>query len=203
MRDNGHRSSGLVSKSFGAVARALDSIQDFSGDDRAEVVEFLKAGRTREAAVRGGASTAVTALGDRGFRWPEFDRWQAIFAASGTFPARWTGLHEVPSSQMLAASAAYRLRKMELLLEWLDTLRRGATALHHYTRQGIRARIAQQGDRLRCPVCELFNGREVRRGSDTMPPIHPGCRCVLVALTAVPLAEQMGARARQRLRSPS
>src|SRR5215468_10342860 len=89
MRDNGHRSSGLVSKSFGAVARALDSIQDFSGDDRAEVVEFLKAGRTREAAVRGGASTAVTALGDRGFRWPEFDRWQAIFAASGTFPARW------------------------------------------------------------------------------------------------------------------
>src|SRR5262249_57962933 len=85
---------------------------------------------------------------------------------------------------------------MELLLEWLDTLRRGATALHHYTRQGIRARIVQQGDRLRCPVCELFNGREVRRGSDTMPPIHPGCRCVLVALTAVPLADQMGARAR-------
>src|SRR5262245_26901417 len=203
MRDNGHRSSGLVSKSFGAVARALDSIQDFSGDDRAEVVEFLKAGRTREAAARGGALIAVTALGDRGFRWPEFDRWQAIFAASGTFPARWTGLHQVPSSQMSAASAAYRLRKMELLLEWLDTLRRGATALHHYTRQGMRARIVQQGDRLRCPVCELFNGREVRLGSDTMPPIHPGCRCVLVALTAVPVAEQTGARARQRLRSPS
>jgi len=198
----GHRSSVLVSKSFGAVARALDSIQDFSGDDRDAVVAFLKAGRTREDAVREGASTAVSALGDRGFTWPEFDRWQAIFAASGTFPARWNGLHEVPSPQTSAASAAYRLRKMELLLEWLDTLHRGAAALHHYTRQGMRARIVQQGDRLRCPVCELFNGLEVRRASDTMPPIHPGCRCVLVALT-VPLAEQMGARARQRLHSPS
>lgn len=190
-----------MSKSFGAVARALKSIEEFSRDDRDAVLAFLKADRTRETAVREGASTAVAVLGDRGFTWPEFDRWQAIFAASGTFPARWKGLHEAPRGQT-SASAAYRLRKMELLLEWLDTLGRGAAALHHYTRQGMRARIVQQGDALRCPVCELFNGREVRRG-ETMPPIHPGCRCVLVALTTVALAEQVGPRTRHRLRSLS
>lgn len=191
-----------MSKSFDAVASALESIQGFSHDEREAVVEFLKVGRTRVAAGGEGA-TAVTALGDRGFTWPEFDRWQAIFAASGTFPARWKDLHEVPSPRTSpATSAAYRLRKMDLLLEWLETLRRGAMALHHYTRQGRRARIVQQGDGLRCPVCESLNGREVRHGRDTMPPIHPGCRCVLMAVTVVPLDEQMGPRARQRLRAP-
>jgi hypothetical protein len=191
-----------VSQTFDAVGSALDSIQGLSDDEREAVVEFLKVGRTRVAAAREGA-TAVTVLGTRGFIWPEFDRWQGIFAASGTFPARWKGLHEVPSSWMSsAASTAYRLRKLDLLLEWLDTLRRGATALHHYTRQGMRARIVQQGDGLRCPVCELHNGCEVRQGSQTIPPIHPGCRCVLMAVTAAPLDEPMGPRARQRLRSP-
>jgi hypothetical protein len=191
-----------MNKSFDAVALALDSIQGLSDDEREAVVEFLKVGRTRVAAGGEGPAT-VSAFGDRGFAWPEFDRWQAIFAASGTFPARWNGLHEVPSSRTSpAASVAYRLRKLELLLEWLASLRRGATALHHYTRQGIRARIVQQGDGLRCPVCESFNGREVRHGSDIMPPIHPGCRCVLMAVTPLPLDNQMGPHARLRLRAP-
>jgi hypothetical protein len=191
-----------VSKSFDAVAMALDSIQGLSDDEREAVVELLKVGRTRVAAGADGPAT-VTALGDRGFAWPEFDRWQAIFAASATFPARWNGLHEVPSPRTSpAASVAYRLRKLELLLEWLDSLRRGVTALHHYTRQGIRARIVQQGDGLRCSVCESFNGREVRHGGDIMPPIHPGCRCVLMAVTPVPFDEQMGSLARHRLRAP-
>jgi hypothetical protein len=191
-----------VSKSFDAVAMALDSIQGLSDDERAAVVELLKVGRTRLAAGGDGPAT-VTALGDRGFDWPEFDRWQAIFAASGTFPARWKGLQEVPSSRTTTAvNAAYRLRKLDLLLEWLDTLRRGATALHHYTRQGVRARIVQQGDGLRCTVCESLNGLEVGRGSETLPPIHPGCRCVLMAVPAASLDEPTAPRARHRLRSP-
>lgn len=192
-----------MSKSVDAAAIALDSIQGLSDAERETVVEFLKVGRTRVAATREGPAAAVTALGDLVFSWPEFDRWQSIFAASRTFPARWKGLHEVPSTGMSpAANTAYRLRKTDLLLEWLDALRRGATALHHYTRQGKRARIVQQGDGLRCPVCESFNGREVGNGMDTRPPIHPGCRCVLMAATAVPLDEQLGPRARLRLRAP-
>src|SRR2546427_5361545 len=177
-----------VRRKFSAVGSALDSIRGFSDEERGTVVEFLKVGRARVVA-GGEGTTAVTVLGDRGFTWPEFDRWQAIFAASGTFPTRWKGLHEVPSScTSPAASTAYRLRKLDLLLEWLDTLRRGATALHHYTRQGMRARIVQQGDGLRCPVCESFYGHEGRHGSDTMPPVHPGCRCGLLGGDARPPA---------------
>jgi hypothetical protein len=188
-----------MSKRVDALASALASIQGFSDAEREAVVELLKVGRFRVADGRAGAATAI---GSRGFTWPEFDRWQAIFAASGTFPASWKGLHEDPSARTSpAASAAYRLRKVDFLLDWLDTLRRGATDLHHYTRQGMRARIVQQGDGLRCPVCESFNGREVERGRGTMPPIHPGCRCVLMAVTAAPFDEAMGPRARHRLRS--
>src|SRR2546427_2187624 len=190
-----------VRRKFSAVGSALDSIRGFSDEERGTVVEFLKVGRARVVA-GGEGTTAVTVLGDRGFTWPEFDRWQRIFAASGTFPARWKGLHDAPSSRMSAAAiTAYRLRKLDLLLEWLDTLRRGATALHHYTRQGIRARIVQQGDGLRCPVCESFNGHEVTHGRDTVPPIHPGCRCVLMAVTAAPHDERIGPHARRRLRA--
>jgi hypothetical protein len=191
-----------VSKSFDAVALALDSIQGFSNDERAAVVEFLKIGRARAAAARTAPAAAVTVLADRVFTWPEFDRWQAIFTERGTFPARWDGLQVVPAPQTsLAARAAYRLRKLDLLFEWLDTLRRGATALGHYTRQGKRARIVQQEDGLRCAVCESFNGHEVGHGGDTVPPIHPGCRCVLMAVTAAPHDERIGPHARRRLRA--
>ena len=191
-----------MSKGVDAVEIALDTIQGFSGDEREAVVEFLKVRRARVAAAREGPATTVTVLADRVFMWPEFDRWQAIFAARGTFPSRWDGLQEVPASQTSpAVRAAYRLRKLDLLFEWLDTLRRGATALGHYTRQGMRARIVQQGDGLRCLVCESFNGHEVRHGRDTMPPIHPGCRCVLMAVTSVPLDQRIGLHAQRRLRA--
>src|SRR5207247_2305271 len=93
---------------------------------RGAVVECLTTGRARVVAAREGPATAVTVLADRAFTWPEFDRWQAIFAASGTFPARWDGLQVVPVPQTSRdARAAYGLRKLDLLFEWLDALTRG------------------------------------------------------------------------------
>jgi hypothetical protein len=193
-----------VSKSSDAAVLALSSIEGFSDDEREAVVECLKTGRARVVAAREGPATAVTVLANRAFTWPEFDRWQAIFAASGTFPARWDGLQVVPVPQTSRdARAAYGLRKLDLLFEWLDALTRGAAALGHYTRQGMRARIVRQEAGQRCPVCESFNGHEVRHRRDTMPPIHPGCRCVLMAVTAVPNYERIGTHARHRLRASS
>ena len=193
-----------MSKSFDAAALALSSMRGFSDEERRAVVDFLKIGRARVAAVRDGSATALTALADRAFTWPEFDRWQAFFAARGTFPARWDGLQVVPAHETsLATRAAYRLRKLDLLFEWLDTLTRGVTALGHYRRQGMRARIVRQEDGQRCPVCESFNGHEVRSGTDTMPPIHPGCRCVLMAMAATRHDERSGTSARHRLRTTS
>src|SRR5438445_10598357 len=94
-----------VSQNFNAVDSALDSIRGFSDEERETVVEFLKVGRARVVA-GGEGTTAVTVLGDRGFTWPEFDRWQRIFAASGTFPARWTGWAVFPAYWTVAGWAA-------------------------------------------------------------------------------------------------
>lgn len=185
---------------FQAAALALGRIEGISNDERAAVVELLKVGRGHVPVAAEGAVTALTVLSDRAFRWPEFDRWQTFFAARGTFPGRWDGLHAVPGPETApAARAAYQRRKLDLLLEWLDTLTRGAGALGHYTRQGMQARIVLQGDGQRCPACESFNGLEVRPGTLPVPPIHPGCRCVLMAMTAAPPDERLGPNGRHRL----
>src|SRR4029450_1866026 len=54
------------------------------------------------------------------FRWPDFDRWQAAFAATDVFPARWEGLHRVPPADTPEAET-YKLRKLALLSERLRT----------------------------------------------------------------------------------
>jgi len=112
--------------------------------------------------------------------WPDFDRWQAFFAARRTFPARWEGLQVVPPAETPEASA-YQHRKLDLLLEWLDMLAHRSTVLAHYARHGMRARIVRQQSGPGCSVCDPFNAREVGPHDDTMPPFHPGCRCLLLA----------------------
>lgn len=123
----------------------------------------------------------TTEAGTPDFPWPDFDRWQATFAAAQVFPARWEGLHRVPSSHTPELEA-YRLRKLGLHAEWLDMLDRRSNVRAHFTRQGIRARVARQDMRLPCPACDPLNAREVGAELEAMPPFHPGCRCVLVAI---------------------
>jgi len=174
-----------VRDAFDLIGRALRSIQGFSEDEQATLLELVKIGRVRAAAAQGESATGLTVLAGHAFTWPEFDRWQAFFASRGTFPVRWEGLQAVPAPQTSRSGrAAYQLRKLNLLFEWLDTLGRGAIALRHYTRLGLRARIVRQDDGQRCAACDFWDGREVTPGKDTMPPIHPGCRCVLMAVTA-------------------
>ena len=176
--------SGLdMSRSVDAAERALASIGGFSGDERQALIALL--GRGRIATPRAGTETPLTILANHAFTWPEFDRWQAFFAVRGAFPARWEGLQATPSFQTSrSARVAYQLRKLDLLVEWLDRLAHGAAALGHYTKQGLRARIVRQADGRQCPACESWDGRVVRHRKDMAPPIHPGCRCVLVAVAA-------------------
>jgi len=133
------------------------------------------------------------------FAWPDFDRWQAAFAAAHVFPARWEGLHRVPPAHTPEAEA-YRLRKLALLVEWLDMLAHRSTVHAHFTRQGIRARVVRQDMRLPCPACEPFNTREVGTEPDAMPPFHPGCRCVLVAIPVEPAGRRRKSYERPRPR---
>ena len=129
---------------------------------------------------------AATVTSSLDFEWPDFDRWQVAFAAACIFPARWEGLHRAPEAHTPEAKA-YRLRKLGLLAEWLDMLTHRSAAHAHFTRRGIRARVARQDTRLPCPACEPFNMREVGATLDAMPPFHPGCRCVLVAIPEEPV----------------
>jgi hypothetical protein len=115
------------------------------------------------------------------FAWPDFDRWQAVFAAAGFFPPRWEGLEHAPPAHTPEAEA-YRLRKLVLFREWLDMLAQRPVVRAHYARQGLRARVERQDQSSSCPACDPFNGREVGPEIKAMPPFHPGCRCVLVAM---------------------
>jgi hypothetical protein len=130
-------------------------------------------------------SVLATVTAGRDFTWPEFDRWQAFFTAADTFPDRWDGLHAAPPPRAPEA-ADYRQRKLALFAEWLELLSRRPATFAHYARQGIRPRIARQHAGPSCPACDPFDASVVGSDLDPMPPFHPGCRCVLVAVPATP-----------------
>jgi hypothetical protein len=130
--------------------------------------------------------------------WPEFDRWQAAFAAAEIFPPRWEGLQRPPPPHTPEAEG-YRLRKLVLFCEWLDMVARRPAVRAHFARQKIRVRVMRQDERAPCLACESLNAREIELELDAMPPFHPGCRCVLVAMHADP-ADRRG-RSYERPRS--
>jgi hypothetical protein len=146
-----------------------------------------------------GRTTLAAATATRDFSWPEFDRWQVAFAAAEIFPPRWEGLQRVPPPHTPEAET-YRLGKLVLFYEWLDMLAHRPAVRAHYDNRGIRARVVRQDERAPCPACDPFNAREVGPGLDAMPPFHPGCRCVLVAMPAVPVGRRETSQERPRSR---
>jgi hypothetical protein len=193
-----------MSLGLDAATVALASIGGFSDGERETIVELLKGGHRRREPGHEGWTTPSPILIDRAFTWSEFDRWHAFFHTRGMFPARWDGLHVAPRSEApVAVRLAYRQRKLDLLLEWLEMLMRQTSELGRYTKQGLRARIVRQEDGHRCPVCESFTAHEVSQGTDTIPPLHPGCRCVLMAVIPVRPYERNGTQARNRSHASS
>lgn len=187
-----------------AATFVLASIDGFSDGEREMIVRLIKMGRERVGPGYEGWAQPLTGLIDRAFMWSEFDRWHAFFTACGIFPGRWDGLQVTPTAKTsVAVRRKYQQRKLELLLEWLDRVTRRSAELDHYTRRGRRVQIVRQEDDHRCLVCESFNGHEVTHGSDTMPPLHPGCRCVLIAAMTVPPSERIGPHSRDRWRVSS
>lgn len=142
---------------------------------------------------------AMVAAG-RDFSWPEFDRWQAFFTAADRFPDRWDGLHAAPPPGT-ARAEDYRQRKLALFAEWLDMLAHRTTTLAHFVRQGIRPCIARQHAGPSCPACDPFDAGEIGSDLDAIPPFHPGCRCVLVAVHATQGYRHSRASERTRLRT--
>jgi len=169
------------------AAIVLAQTTGFSREERQFVLDLLKGIATRGDMV-GALHTAVLArLGARDFSWPEFDHWQAFFAERWKFPPLWDELKKAPP---LRASPeirhAYQEHKLYLLLHWIHSLlitrAETRTALSRYARQGLRARIARQGDGAPCAVCDPLNHREVKDNPQDIPPFHPGCRCLVLAI---------------------
>jgi hypothetical protein len=142
----------------------------------------------------------MVSAGAADFCWPDFDRWQAAFASAGAFPAGWDGLRAPPPPRTAEADA-YHQRKIAFFAEWLDMLAGRVAVREHYARQGLRARVVRQDTGHACQACDPFHARELGVGLDAMPPFHPGCRCVLVAVHPGPVRRRP--RPSRRHRSPT
>jgi hypothetical protein len=127
------------------------------------------------------------------FVWPEFDRWHAFFAQRGKFPRLWDEVKRIPNLRdSPEIRTAYRRHKFYLLLDWLQSLEGSRAALAHYRGRGVRTRITRQEDGAPCPACDPFNHGEVKDRQEELPPFHPGCRCLVVAITDVRVCRPVG-----------
>jgi len=163
------------------TAIALAATTGFSLAERQMVLDLV---RTWARCGSGGRSAAIVAcFGAKDFGWREFDRWHAFFTERDRFPPLWEELKTIP---ILHASPdmrnAYRQHKFYLLLDWLQNIETTRAAIARYSRRGLRAETARQGGGAPCPICDLFNHREMNDEVTSSPPFHPGCRCVVVAI---------------------
>ena len=179
------------------AAIALAQTTGFSREERQIVLDLLKGVATRGGVVGDFYAAVRLRLAPRDFSWPEFDRWQALFAERWEFPPLWGELKTTPTRRASAESRqAYQEYKLYLLLHWLESLEttraQARAMLARYARQGVRAKIARQADGTPCPVCDPLNHREVRDNGWDLPPFHPGCRCLVLAVTQRPILPRRG-----------
>jgi hypothetical protein len=177
-----------MSETLHYAAIALAQTTGFSPEERQIVLNLLKGITTRGETVGDLHAAVLARLGARDFHWPEFERWQSIFAEWWKFPPLWDELKKAPTLRAAPEIRhAYQEHKLYLLLHWLQTLEttraQTRTALARYARRGIRAEITRQRDGVPCPVCDPLNHREVNDNLPDLPPFHPGCRCLVLAIT--------------------
>ncbi len=166
------------------AVHVLGRTSGFSPAEQRLLLDCLSPGRP-PAADADPQVDVLTRLGARDFDWPEFDRWQAFFAERRRFPPAWEGLAAPPTTRAAPeARAAYRTRKLALLLDWLRglTTRRAElrSQIARYARLGVRARIARLDEQLPCPICDSLDRLDVKTALTRLPPFHPGCRCLIL-----------------------
>jgi hypothetical protein len=175
----------------GPAVAALRETSGFSPAERGRIIEIIEDRVSRPHPVDDAYVTVLADIGARDFEWPEFDRWQRLFADDRMFPLPWAGLEDRPCRQTApAVMQAYRRRKIHLLVEWLHGLvvTRGEMrrALTRYTSLGLEACVVSQAIELSCPECLARHRARRCSDPDDIPPFHPGCRCLLLAGTPWP-----------------
>ena len=164
-----------------------------SAEERQTVIGLLREAATHGRGIGEFHAAGLARLGAKEFAWPEFDRWHAFFAQRGNFPPLWDEVKKIPNLRDSPdIRNAYRRHKVHLLLDWLQSLEGSRAALARYRGRGVRAKITRQGDGARCPACDPFNHCEVKDKQEELPPFHPGCRCLVVAITDVRVCRPAG-----------
>ena len=166
---------------------ALNQTHGFSLDERQAIIRLIREQTMWTHAVDQACSVVHAQIGERDFQWPEFDRWHTIFAKRGVFPPLWEGLERLPRrGDSGPAWQAYRKRKLYLLIDWLHglvvTRAEMRAALTRYAARDLQAEIARQRTEVTCPACDPLDHGNVPPNSRDVPPFHPGCRCLIVAL---------------------
>ena len=163
-----------------AVA-ALAATRGFSLEERQTIISLM-----RTHAVDQACSVLLAQMGTRQFEWPEFDRWYTIFAQRGHFPTLWDGVARLPCpDDSWPAWQAYQSRKLYLLIDWLYglvvTRAEMRSALTRYAVLGLPAEITRQSAEIACPVCDRWTNVDIGDEPHSVPPFHPGCRCLILA----------------------
>jgi hypothetical protein len=169
------------------AAAALAQTTGFSPEERHAIIDVVTEQAAHGQAVDRAYSSVLRDMGARDFEWPEFDHWYSLFAGGGAFPPLWNGLEAVPRrGAPELARRTYRERKLYLLIHWLHALvatrAEVRAALTRYAVRGRGAEIARQSTGITCPACSPRNHERVPRDARSVPPLHPGCRCVIVAI---------------------
>lgn len=165
---------------------ALAQTSGFSRKERDVIITMIREQTMWTHAVGDTCAQLLAQMGTRDFEWPEFDRWQLLFARYGAFPPLWDGLeHPLRPDHPAPARQAYRRQKLYLLIDWLHglvaTRAEMRVALTRYALQGFQAEITRQSADITCPACDPLNHASVRHDADLVPPFHPGCRCLILA----------------------
>jgi hypothetical protein len=168
---------------------ALAQTTGFSRHERHVIIDVVTEQVAHGQAVDRAYSSVLRDLGARDFEWPEFDRWHALFAGGGAFPPLWDGLERAPRSNAPdPVRRTYRERKLYLLLDWLyglvATRAEARAALKRYATQGRDAKISRQAAGITCLACGPRHHEKVLPDAHDLLPLHPGCRCVIVAAPA-------------------
>jgi len=166
------------------TAAELARTHGLSREER-DAILGLVAGPAAQVEVVDDASLLRAANG-RDFDWPEFDRWQALFASRGRFPSLWAGLEFAPYAEAPErVRDAYRRRKLALLIDWLRALATTRieirAAIARYATRGLAAEVVCQSREVACPACGPLHREEVHGVSADLPPFHPGCRCLVLS----------------------
>jgi hypothetical protein len=161
------------------VRRELVGLAD---EQSVAVIDLLTESADLGESTRDAAARIEPILLPAVYAWPAFDEWMGRFRELGAFPSLWTTLgfatggRERGREVFLFASSA--------LGSWWAAQRLASLVESRRLVDDLQGEIVGPDSSDPCPVCRTRAGLRfdpARPPADTVPPLHPGCGCSIVA----------------------